>query len=127
MSLVPVPQLSVQQLRSDFSGKNSVIDALLTRYDQLESEAMKIRTTAFSQELTYETPNGIRLANPLLGAIVSYERLMHYTLRELGFAVRMYDQDHTRDEDSVDTFLASLGAHQRPHHAMNRPIDATGT
>ncbi len=127
MSLVPVPQLSVQQLRSDFSGKNSVIDALLTRYDQLESEAMRLRTAAFSDDLTYETPYGTRLPHPLLGAIVSYERLMHYTLRELGFAVRMYDQTSTQQEDSVDTFIASLQAHQRPHHAMNRPIDATGS
>jgi len=124
MSLVPVPQLSIQELRSDFVGKNSVIDALLTRYEQLETEAMKLRTTAFAGELTYETPYGTRLPHPLLGTIVSYERLMHYTLRELGFAVRMYDQASTQAEDSVDTFIASLNAQQRPHHAMNRPIDA---
>lgn len=127
MSLVPVPVLSIHELRSDFSGKSAVIDALLTRYEQLESDAQKLRVKCYSEDLAYETAAGIRLAHPLLGAINGLERLMYYTLRELAFAVRMYDATRSNDEDSVDTFLASMNAQHRPHHAMNRPIDASSS
>lgn len=127
MSLVAVPALSIQELRSDFSGKSAVIDALLTRYEQLESDAQKLRVVCYSEELVYTTLAGIRLAHPLLGAINGLERLMYYTLRELAFAVRMYDSTRVAEEDSVDTFLASVNAQHRPHHAMNRPIDASSS
>lgn len=127
MSLVAVPQLSIQELRSDYSGKSVIIDALLTRYEQLESDAQKLRVEVFSNDLTYETAAGIRLASPLLSPLQTYERLMYYTLRELAFSVRMYDSTRAAEEDSVDTFLASMNAQNRPHHAMNRPIDASST
>lgn len=127
MSLVAVPQLSIQGLRSDYSGKSVAIDALLTRYEQLESDAQRLRTQIFSEELVYETMAGIRLAHPLISPLQTYERLLYYTLRELAFAVRMYDSTRVVEEDSVDTFLASMNAQNRPHHAMNRPIDATGS
>lgn len=128
MSLVAVPALSIQELRSDYSGKNVVIDALLTRYEQLEQDAQRLRVRVFGdEELYYETAAGIRLAHPLIGPLQTYERLLYYTLRELAFAVRMYDSTRQADEDSVDTFLTSLNAQHRPHHAMNRPIDATGS
>jgi len=127
MSLVAVPALSIQELRSDFTGKSAIIDALLTRYEQLESDAQKLRVKCYSEELVYETAAGIRLAHPLISAIAVLERLMHYTLRELAFSVRMYDAGTTSAEDSVDTFLASLSSQHRPHHAMNRPIDAQST
>jgi hypothetical protein len=128
MSLVAVPALSIQSLRSDYSGKNTIIDALLTRYDQLEADAQRLRVSIFGgDDLFYETMAGIKLAHPLIGPLQTYERLMYYTLRELGFAVRMYEQTKPEAEDTVDTFLASMEARQRPHHAMNRPIDASST
>lgn len=124
MSLVAVPETSIQELKSDYTGKSAIIDALLTRYAQLERDAQVLRTRCYSEDLVYETAAGIRLAHPLISAIAVLERLMHYTLRELAFSVRMYDAGSSAAEDSVDTFLASLNAQHRPHHAMNRPIDA---
>ena len=126
MSLVAVPATSIQELRSDYLGKSSVINTLLTRYEQLEADAQKLRCAIFQDELFYETLAGIRLAHPLIGPLQTYERLMYYTLRKLAFAVRMYESTQVADEDSVDTFLASMNAQNRPHHAMNRPTDATG-
>ena len=125
MSLVAVPATSIQELRSDYFGKSPVINALLMRYEQLEADAVKLRAAIFSDELFYETMAGIRLAHPLIGPLQTYERLMYYTLRELAFAVRMYDSMKAADEDSVDTFLASMNAQNRPHHAMNRPSEAS--
>lgn len=127
MSLVAVPQLSIQELRSDFSGKSAVIDALLTRYEQLEADASKLRVAIFSDDLTYESSMGVRYPHPLFGPLLATERLLHLTMRELGFSVRMYDSTRASSEDSVDTFLASMNAQHRPHHAMNRPIDASST
>lgn len=127
MSLVAVPQLSIQELRSDFSGKSAVIDALLTRYEQLEGDTQKLRMAIFGDELVYESSMGVRYPHPLFGPLLSTERLLHLTMRELAFAVRMYDATRAGAEDSVDTFLASMNAQHRPHHAMNRPIDASST
>lgn len=109
----------VQRLRSDFSGKDAGIDVLIDRYSTLEEDCDKWRTAIYADGLTHHLESGFFFAHPLIKHLLTMERLLHITLRELMFAVRLHNWGD-EETDDVETFLAELERTNRPHQSKHR-------
>ena len=108
-----------QRLRSEYSGKDAVIDVLIERYSSLESDIETWREQVAMDGLVFTTATGFILAHPLLKMLLLAEKQQHYTLRELAFSVRLVDFNKA-EVDEVDTFLQNIQATNKPHFGRIR-------
>jgi hypothetical protein len=109
----------VQKLRSEYSGKDVAIDVLIDRYEHLEADAAVWREQMSNDGIAHRLESGFIVGHPLVKHIIAVERLLHITLRELMFAVRLHNWDEV-DTDNVDTFLAEIQRTNRPHFNRTR-------
>jgi hypothetical protein len=109
----------VQKLRSEYSGKTVAIDVLIDRYEHLEADIDSWRMQVSEDGIAHRLESGFIVGHPLVKHMIALERLLHVTLRELMFAVRLENWDKA-DEDNVDTFLAEIQRTNRPHFNRTR-------
>jgi len=109
----------VQRLRSEYSGKEVSIDVLIDRYEHLEADINSWREQVAIDGIAHRLESGFIVGHPLVKHMIAMERLLHITLRELMFAVRLTNWD-TEDSDNVDTFLAEIQRTNRPHFNKTR-------
>jgi hypothetical protein len=109
----------VQKLRSEYSGKTVAIDVLIDRYELIEADIGAWRMQVSEDGIAHKLESGFIVGHPLVKHMIAMERLLHITLRELMFAVRLENWDKV-DEDNVDTFLAEIQRTNRPHFNRTR-------
>ena len=110
---------AIQAVKSEYASKHVTLDLLIERYLELSSNASQLRELALGEPF-YTLENGTMISHPSMRPWIELEKLLHATLRELGFVARMMDAATPEEADEVDTFLENLERTNRPHRSVNR-------
>ena len=110
---------AIQAVKSEYTNKHTTLDLAIERYEELITARDRVKATVM-EEAFYELPNGAKTAHPLTKTWMELEKLIHATMRELGFIARMMDIAPEDERDEVDMFLQNIERTNRPHRSVNR-------
>jgi hypothetical protein len=104
-------------LRAEYGGKSTAIDALIARYDFIETDALMWREKIEVDGLVFPLNNGAVQAHPLVDRILRAEYYMTTILRQVHVLFAMLPKENEMDE--FDRFLQRMAQQSRPHESRH--------
>jgi hypothetical protein len=108
---------NADNLRREYGGRSAAIDALIARYDFIETDALLWREKIEVDGLVFPLNNGALQAHPLVDRILRSEYYMSTILRQIYMLFATLPKEDQMDE--FDRFLERMAQQSRPHETRH--------